>query len=93
MYIGLHVNYRCSCEILIETEYSRHRFADTQVSNFMKICGCRVVMQIHIEFHENPWVPGCSKRPDRQTNQVHSRFSQFCERAENCHAKHVSENS
>jgi hypothetical protein len=66
MYIGLHVQYRYFCQILMKLEFS-HQIVE-EYSN--------------IKFNENPSsgsrVPyGRTDRPEKAS----SRFSQFCERA------------
>jgi len=37
MRIGLHVNYRYSCQVLLKLEFSRQNFKNAQISNLMKI--------------------------------------------------------
>jgi hypothetical protein len=69
MYEGLHLNTRYSCRILMKLEFSRQI-----LQKYSKI-----------KFHENP----SSRRrlfPCGQTDgyeEANSRFSQFCQRAEN----------
>jgi len=38
MYIGLHVEYRYSCQVSIKLEISQHISKNTQVSHSTKIC-------------------------------------------------------
>ena len=37
MYIGLHVNYPYSCQILMKLRFLNRFFNNTQISNFVKI--------------------------------------------------------
>jgi hypothetical protein len=59
MYVGLHVQYRYSCQILMKLEFSRQRFE--QYSN--------------IKFHENPSSGSWNLPCGRTQTQANNRFS------------------
>jgi len=67
MYIGLHVKYLYSCQILIKLEFSRQIFEKYSNTKFHEnpSSGSRVVPCVQTDRHD----------------AVNSRFSQFCERA------------
>jgi hypothetical protein len=68
MYIGLHVKYRYSCQILMKLEFSRRIFE----------------VYSNAKFHENHPVGAELFHLDGQTDrhdEANSRFLKFCERA------------
>ena len=74
MYIGLHVKYRYSSQMLVKLEFSRQIFREkkTPVSNSMKIRPERADL-----FHAD----ARKKRQTDRLDEANSRFSQFYERA------------
>jgi hypothetical protein len=65
MYIGLHVKYRCACQILMKLEFFDRFSKNIQISNFMKV---------------RP-VAAKLFRADgrRDIHEAKRRFSSFCE--------------
>ena len=75
MCIGLHVKYRCSCQILIKIEIFDKFSKNSQKSNFMKTCPVGAELLLADRRREG--------QTDRQTymTKLIVAFRIFCERA------------